>query len=48
MMGGTETNYNKVLSAFVRAGQANRAKEIHEEMRTWEVNNTNELAKPET
>jgi hypothetical protein len=40
--------YNIVLSAFDRAGQANRLKEIRKEMRTWEVNNTNVLAKPET
>jgi pentatricopeptide repeat protein len=40
--------YNQVISAFARAGQANRAKEIREEIRSWEVNNTNVLTKPET
>ncbi len=40
--------HNQVISAFERAGQANRAKEIRKEMRSWEANNTNVLAKPET
>jgi pentatricopeptide repeat protein len=39
--------YSTVISTFVRAGQANRAEEIREEIRSWEANNTNVLAKPE-